>query len=76
MDEHGGRARFTLSEPLTFFSGARMETQRKAQSKDGALLIVEQQFGPTVCQVYFVSQGIPAHRTQGADPSFSAPRCA
>jgi len=67
VEQYGGKARFTVSGPLTFFSGARMETHRRAQSHDGDLLIIEQQLGPTVCEVYKASASI---RARGA---YSAP---
>ena len=58
VEQYGGKARFTVSDPLTFFSGARMETHRRAQSNDGDVVIIEQQFGPTVCEVYRASAAL------------------
>jgi hypothetical protein len=56
VEQYGGKLQFTVSAPLTFFSGARLETHRRAQSHDGSVLIVERQSLPTVCEVY-VGQG-------------------
>jgi hypothetical protein len=58
VEHYGGKLKFTVSAPLTFFSGARLETHRRAQSKDGSVLIIEQQLGPTICEVYLQSAGI------------------
>lgn len=58
VEQYGGKARFTVSDPLTFFSGARMETHRRAQSNDGDVVIIEQQLGPTVCEVYKASAAL------------------
>jgi len=66
VEQYGGKSRFTLSDPVTFFSGARLETHRRAQSKDGNLIIVEQQLGPTVCEVYKVAVTL---RPQGSQMS-------
>ena len=52
LEQYGGQSRFTVSSPLTFFSGARLETHRRAESNDGELVIVERQLGPTSCEVY------------------------
>ena len=52
LEQYGGQSRFTVSGPLTFFSGARLETHRRAESNDGELVIVERQLGPTSCEVY------------------------
>ena len=52
VEQYGGISRFTVSAPLTFFSGARLETHRRAESKDGDMVIVERQLGPTSCEVY------------------------
>jgi hypothetical protein len=52
LELYGGTSRFTVSAPVTFFSGARLETHRRAESKDGQLVIVERQLGPTSCEVY------------------------
>ena len=52
LEQYGGMSQFTVSAPLTFFSGARLETHRRAESKDGQLVIVERQLGPTSCEVY------------------------
>ena len=58
IERYGGRSRFVVSAPLTFFSGARLETHRRAQSADGMVLIVERQQQPTICEVYLHSAGI------------------
>jgi hypothetical protein len=73
VEKYGGKARFTVSPPLTFFSGARLETHRRAESKDGQLVIVERQLGPTSCEVYDVAARI---RPQGAGPSIAQSNCA
>lgn len=52
VEQYGGISRFTVSAPLTFFSGARLETHRRAESKDGDMVIVERQLGATSCEVY------------------------
>jgi hypothetical protein len=52
LEQYGGMSQFTVLAPLTFFSGARLETHRRAESKDGQLVIVERQLGPTSCEVY------------------------
>ena len=61
----GGKSQFTVSAPLTFFSGARLETHRRAESKDGQLVIVERQLGPTSCEVYSIGAKMPP-RASGA----------
>lgn len=73
VEKYGGKSRFTVSPPLTFFSGARLETHRRAESKDGQLVIVERQLGPTSCEVYDVAAKI---RPQGAGPSVAQSNCA
>ena len=62
LEKFGGESRFTVSPPLTFFSGARLETHRRAESKDGRLVIVERQLGPTSCEVYNLAVRIPSQR--------------
>ncbi len=59
VEQYGGKSLFTLSAPLTFFSGARLETLRRAESRDGRLLIVERQLGPTVCEIYAQATRVP-----------------
>lgn len=73
LEKFGGKSRFTVSPPLTFFSGARLETHRRAESNDGKLVIVERQLGPTSCEVYNVAARM---RPQGAGPSISQSNCA
>jgi hypothetical protein len=73
VEKYGGKSRFTVSPPLTFFSGARLETHRRAESKDGQLVIVERQLGPTSCEVYDVAARM---RPQGASPSIAQSNCA
>jgi len=74
VEQYGGEARFTVSDPLTFFSGARMETHRRAQSHDGEVVIIEQQLGPTVCEVYRSSAAI---RSRAAySPAMQQSHCA
>lgn len=66
VEQFGGLSRFAVSAPLTFFSGARLETHRRAQSNDGTVLIVERQQVPTVCEVYMHAAAITpksTHRT-------------
>lgn len=63
LERYGGKSRFTVSAPLTFFSGARLETHRRAESKDGQLVIVERQLGPTSCEIYSVAAKLPPQRT-------------
>jgi hypothetical protein len=64
VEQIGGQSQFTVSAPLTFFSGARLETHRRAKSHDGAVLIVERQQTPTICEVYVQAgiHGQPAPR--------------
>ncbi len=52
VERYGGKAKFTVSAPLTFFSGARLETYRRAQSNDGTVVILEHQLQPTSCEVH------------------------
>jgi len=59
LELYGGESLFKVSPPVTFFSGARLETHRRAESNDGNLLIIERQLGPTSCEVYSRS-GLPA----------------
>jgi hypothetical protein len=66
IEQYGGESRFTVSPPLTFFSGARLETHRRAQSTDGTVLIVERDATPKVCEVYLGPGGI---RPQSARPA-------
>jgi hypothetical protein len=73
VEKYGGESRFTVSPPLTFFSGARLETHRRAESKDGQLVIVERQLGPTSCEVYDLAARM---RPQGAAPSIAQANCA
>lgn len=73
VEQYGGRSRFTVSAPLTFFSGARLETHRRAESKDGQLVIVESQLGPTSCEVYSMAARM---RPQGVNPSIAQSNCA
>jgi hypothetical protein len=63
VENFGGQSRFTFSPPVTFFSGARLETHRRAQSTDGTVVIIEQQLGPTICEVYLQT---PTMRPQSA----------
>ena len=72
VEKHGGQSQFTVSAPLTFFSGARLETHRRAKSNDGTVLIVEWQQTPTICEVY-LRAGI---RTQGAPAIMPRLNCA
>lgn len=73
VELYGGKSRFTVSAPLTFFSGARLETHRRAESTDGQLVIVERQLGPTSCEVYSIAAKMPP---QGAGPSAMQSNCA
>jgi hypothetical protein len=73
VEKYGGKARFTVSPPLTFFSGARLETHRRAESNDGQLVIVEHHLGPTTCEVYSL---VPKIRPQAAGPMASQSNCA
>jgi hypothetical protein len=66
VEKFGGKARFIVSAPVTFFSGARLETHRRAQSNDGLVTIVERQLMPTVCEVYLQAA---AMRPQSAHPA-------
>ena len=52
IEEYGGLSRFDVASPIVFFSGARLETSRRAQSQDGSVLIVESQSKPAICEVY------------------------
>jgi hypothetical protein len=52
IEQYGGASRFNVASPTTFFSGARLETSRRARSEDGSVLIVESQSKPAVCEVY------------------------
>jgi hypothetical protein len=63
LERYGGKSQFTVSAPLTFFSGARLETHRRAESKDGQLVIVERQLGPTSCEVYSIGAKMPPRAT-------------
>jgi hypothetical protein len=73
VELYGGRSRFTVSAPVTFFSGARLETHRRAESNDGQLIIVERQLGPTSCEVYSLATRM---RPQGANASIAQSNCA
>ena len=66
LERYGGESHFTVSAPLTFFSGARLETHRRAESKDGELVIVERQLGPTSCEVYRIAAKMPPQATGSA----------
>ena len=59
VEQYGGKAKFTVTGPVSFFSGARLETHRLAQSNDGTVEIVEQQLGPTICEVYLRPAAMP-----------------
>ncbi len=59
LEQYGGPTKFTISGPVSFFSGARLETHRRAQSNDGTVVIVEQQLGPTICEVYVRPAAMP-----------------
>lgn len=52
VEHYGGKSLFTVSASLTLFSGARLETYRRAQSNDGTVFIVERQLESTTCEVY------------------------
>lgn len=52
VEKYGGQTQFAISAPVTLFTGARLETHRRAQSSDGMVLIVERQQAPAVCEVY------------------------
>lgn len=67
VEQYGGMSRFHVTGPLTFFSGARLETHRRAQSHDGSVLIVETQVGPTSCEVYVRAAAIPAQNSHPAN---------
>ena len=74
VEQYGGKSHFTVSPPVTFFSGARLETHRRAQSTDGTVLIVERDATPRVCEVYLRPGGI---RPQSSRPSaLSQANCA
>jgi len=73
VQQYGGESRFTVSAPLTFFSGARLETHRRAESNDGSIVIIERQLAPTTCEVYLQSSGI---RPQSVRPSIPQANCA
>jgi hypothetical protein len=73
VEKFGGQSQFTVSGPVTFFSGARLETHRRAESKDGQWVIVERQLGPTSCEVYSVAAKI---RPQGSGPIAAQSTCA
>ena len=73
VEKFGGKASFTVSPPLTFFSGARLETHRRAESKDGQLVIVERQLGPTTCEVYSMAAKMRPHT---AGPMAAQSNCA
>ena len=66
VEQYGGKFLFTVSPPLSFFSGARLETHRRAQSNDGSVLIVERDATPKVCEVYLGSSGM---RPQSVRPA-------
>ena len=66
LERYGGKSQFTVSATLTFFSGARLETHRRAESKDGQLVIVERQLGPTSCEVYRIGAKMPPQATGSA----------
>jgi hypothetical protein len=65
VEQFGGTSKFEVSAPITFFSGARLETHRRAQSTDGQVLIIERQLAPSVCEVYLQPAAI---RPQSARP--------
>lgn len=73
LERYGGKSHFTVSAPLTFFSGARLETHRRAESKDGQLVIVERQLGPTSCEVYSIGAKMPP---QTVGPAAMRSNCA
>ena len=73
VEKFGGKASFTVSPPVTFFSGARLETHRRAESKDGLWVIVEHQLGPTTCEVYSLGARM---RAQGTGPMSAQSNCA
>lgn len=66
VEQYGGRSKFEVSPPLTFFSGARLETHRRAQSQDGLVVIIEQQFAPAICEVYLQSGAIRPQSARAA----------
>lgn len=72
LEQFGGRSRFNVSAPLTFFSGARLETHRRAQSKDGAIHIVERETSPAVCEVYVDRPGMRPQSVRPATVSRSS----
>lgn len=66
VERYGGKAKFSVSAPLTFFSGARLETYRRAQSHDGTVVILEHQLTPTACEVYVRPAAIAPERVRVA----------
>lgn len=64
VEQYGGKAKFTVSAPVTFFSGARLETYRRAQSHDGTVVIMEHQLAPTSCEVYVRPAAIAPERVR------------
>jgi len=52
VEQYGGKSKFSVTGPVTFFSGARLETYRRAQSNDGTVVILEHQLRPTACEIY------------------------
>lgn len=67
VERYGGQAKFTVSAPVTFFSGARLETYRRAQSNDGTVVILEHQLRPTSCEVYVRPAAIGPERVRFAN---------
>ncbi len=74
VEQYGGKSAFTMSAPVTFFSGARLESHRRAQSKDGSVVIIERQLGPTTCEIYVQPAAIRPMMAQVA--SASQAKCA
>ncbi|HKT89301.1 MAG TPA: hypothetical protein VJQ59_12740 [Candidatus Sulfotelmatobacter sp.] len=64
VEQYGGKTKFTVYGPVTFFSGARLETYRRAQSNDGTVVITEHQLRPTSCEVYVRPAAIAPERVR------------
>lgn len=66
VEKYGGRTQFAISAPVTLFTGARLETHRRAQSADGTVLIVEREQAPAVCEVYLQAAIMGPHSARPA----------
>jgi hypothetical protein len=67
VEAYGGRSAFAEPHVFALFSGARLERYRRAEAKDGSMVILERNLASTECEVYLKRSRIrpqPANATK------------